>query len=305
MWARPFARADVQPSIAIAAYDSHEHAKNDRDCRHRDNDRIAWRPHGKEHSYQTWLNRGCMGTDPWYGGAGSCPEGQVTIAPMITLHAFGRVHPLVHGLTRDLRVEWALEELELPYHVHGLDHTGGALSRDEFRRINPFKQLPVIEDDGFVLAESGAILVYLADKCGQLKDPQQRATVMRWCFAALTTVEPVIQTIVLMDMENKTDEVTRQRRADLVKVADRGLTGLETSLAQHPYITGEHFTIADILTTTVLRQARRAGLLTNYPRCEAYRQTCEARPAWARAVAAYEARLGSEPGAVERAASPN
>jgi glutathione S-transferase len=223
---------------------------------------------------------------------------------MITLHAFGRVHPMVHGLTRDLRVQWALEELELPYHVRGLDHTGGEMNGDEFRRISPFKQLPVIEDDGFVLAESGAILVYLADKAGRLADPQQRAAVTRWCFAALTTVEPVIQTIVLADMENKTDDVSRERRASLAKVADRGLTGLETWLAERAFAAGAEFTVADILMTTVLRQARRAGLLANYPRCEAYRQTCEARPAWARTVAAYEARLGSEPGAVKRAAEP-
>jgi glutathione S-transferase len=223
---------------------------------------------------------------------------------MITLHAFGRVHSMVHGLTRDLRVQWALEELELPYQVHGVDHTGGELSRDELRRISPFKQLPVIEDDGFVLAESGAILVYLAEKSGRLVDPQKRATVVRWCFAALTSVEPVIQTIVLMDMENKTDDVTRERRANLLKVADRALTGLETWLGEHAYVTGAEFTVADILMTTVLRQARRVGLLAKYPRCEAYRQECEARPAWARTVAAYEARLGAEPGAVKRAAEP-
>jgi glutathione S-transferase len=223
---------------------------------------------------------------------------------MITLHAFGRVHPMVHGLTRDLRVQWALEELELPYHVHGLDHTGGEMNHDEFRRISPFKQLPVIEDDGFVLAESGEILVYLAEKSGRLVDPQKRATVVRWCFAALTTVEPVIQTIVLMDMENKTDDVTKERRANLVKIADRVLTGLESWLGEHAYVAGAEFTVADILMTTVLRQARHAGLLGKYPRCEAYRKECEARPAWARTVAAYEARLGAEPGAVNRAAEP-
>ncbi len=109
---------------------------------------------------------------------------------MITLQAFGRVHPAVHGLTRDLRVEWALEELALPYRVHGVDHTGGETNRDEFRRISPFKQLPLIEDDGFVLTESGAILLYLAEKAGRLADPKTRATVTRWCFAALTTIEP-------------------------------------------------------------------------------------------------------------------
>jgi glutathione S-transferase len=223
---------------------------------------------------------------------------------MITLHAFGRVHPLVHGLTRDLRVEWALEELELPYRVHGLDHTGGETSRDEFCRISPFKQLPVIEDDGFVLVESGAILLYLAEKAGRLADPKTRATVTRWCFAALTTVEPVVAMIVLTDFEKKTDDVTKERRANLVKWADRGLAGLETCLGEHAYVTGAEFTVADILMTTVLRQARRAGLLAKYPRCEAYRQECEARPSWARTVAAYEARLGAEPGAVERAAEP-
>ena len=44
---------------------------------------------------------------------------------MITLHAFGRVHPAVHGETRDLRVQWALEEMGLPYRVQGVDHTAG------------------------------------------------------------------------------------------------------------------------------------------------------------------------------------
>jgi glutathione S-transferase len=223
---------------------------------------------------------------------------------MIVLHAFGRVHPAVHGLTRDLRVEWALEELGLPYRVHGVDHTGGETSRDEFLRINPFKQLPVIEDDGFVLAESGAILLYLAEKAGRLPDPKTRATVTRWCFAALTTIEPVVAMIVLTDFEKKSDDVSKDRRAALVKWSDRGLAGLEMCLGEHAYVAGADFTVADILMTTVLRQARRAGLLAKYPRCEAYRQKCEARPSWARTVAAYEARLDAEPAAVARAAEP-
>ena len=223
---------------------------------------------------------------------------------MITLHAFGRVHPLVHGLTRDLRVEWALEELELPYRVLKVDHTGGETSRDKFARISPFKQLPLIEDDGFVLAESGAILLYLAEKAGRLADLKTRATVTRWCFAALTTVESPVAMIVLVDFEKKTDDVSKERRAYLVKWADRALAALEMCLGEHAYVAGAEFTVADILMTTVLRQARRAGLLAKYPRCEAYRQTCEARPAWARAVGAYEARLGAEVGAVERAATP-
>lgn len=223
---------------------------------------------------------------------------------MFTLYAFGRVHPIVHGLTRDLRVQWALEELELPYQIKGLDHTGGEMSQDEFRHISPFQQLPILDDDGFVLAESGEILLYLADKAGRLADPKHRANVIRWCFAALTTVEPVIQMIVLMDMENKTDDITKDHRANLVKWADRVLSGVESWLKDNAYVAGNEFTVADILMTTVLRQARRAGLLSNYPLCEAYRQKCEARPAWTRTVAAYEARLNAEPGAVKRAVEP-
>jgi glutathione S-transferase len=223
---------------------------------------------------------------------------------MITLHAFGRVNSMVHGLTRDLRVQWALEELGLPYQVRGVDHPAGETKADGFRHLSPFHQLPVIEDDGVVLSESGAILVYLAEQAGQLADPQQHAEVVRWCFAALTTVEPVISMIVLEDFDRKTDPVSRDRRANQVKWAEQVLGVVEQHLGERAFTAGEEFTVADILMVTVLRQARRAGVLAKFPRCEAYRQKCEARPAWARTVAAYETRLGAAPGAVARAVEP-
>ena len=223
---------------------------------------------------------------------------------MITLHAFGRVTPLVHGLTRDLRVQWALEELGLPYQVRGIDHPAGETKADAFRQLSPFHQIPVIEDDGIVLSESGAILVYLAEKAGQLEDPQKRANVLRWCFAALSTVEPPIAMIVIDDFGKKTDPVSREKRASLVKWAEQVLAGVEKQLGEHAFIAGDDFTVADILLVTVLRQARRAALLAELPRCEQYRQKCEARPAWTRTVAAYEKRLGAEPGAVARAVQP-
>jgi glutathione S-transferase len=211
---------------------------------------------------------------------------------------------MVQGLTHDLRVQWVLEELGLPYEVRGVDHPAGETKADAFRHLSPFHQIPVIEDDGMVLSESGAILVYLADKAGQLADRQKRAQVVRWCFAALSTVEPVIQMIVLDDFARKTDPVSRERRANLVKWAERVLGGVEEHLGQHPFTAGEEFTVADILMVTVLRPARRAGLLASFPRCEAYRQKCEARPAWLRTVAAYEQRLAAEPGAVSRVVEP-
>jgi glutathione S-transferase len=114
--------------------------------------------------------------------------------------------------------------------VHGVDHPAGETKADAFRHLSPFHQIPVIEDDGMVLSESGAILVYLAEKAGQLADPQKHAEVVRWCFAALTTVEPVISMIVLDDFEKKTDPVSRDRRANLVKFAEQVLGGAEKHL---------------------------------------------------------------------------
>src|SRR5664279_4633988 len=116
---------------------------------------------------------------------------EVELRLMITLYGFGRVHRQVIGETRDLRAQWALEEVGLPYRVHGLDHTGDELDGAAYKRINCFRLVPVIDDDGFVVAESGAVLLYIAEKAGKLIPPdfQGRMRVIQWCFAALTTIE--------------------------------------------------------------------------------------------------------------------
>ena len=61
---------------------------------------------------------------------------------MITLYGFGRIFPEGRGETKDLWAQWALEETGLPYRVHALDHTGGELDGDAYRRISPFRQAP-------------------------------------------------------------------------------------------------------------------------------------------------------------------
>lgn len=137
-----------------------------------------------------------------------------------------------------------------------------------------------------------------------LADPQKHPEVVRWCFATLTTVEPLISMIVLDDFQKKTDPVSRERRTNLVKFAEQALGGVEQHLGEHAFTAGEEFTVAGILMVTVLRQARRAGVLAKFPRCEACRQKCEARPAWRCTVAAYEKRLGAEPGSVARVVEP-
>src|SRR5688572_10452174 len=109
---------------------------------------------------------------------------------MITLYGFGRIFEEGHGETKDLRVQWALEEIGTPYRVHALDHTAGELDGDAYSRISPFRQAPIIDDDGFVVAESPAEVLYLAEKAGKLipDDLQGRTRVTQWCFAAVSTV---------------------------------------------------------------------------------------------------------------------
>src|SRR5688572_13894223 len=87
---------------------------------------------------------------------------------MITLYGFGRIFPQGRGETKDLWAQWALEETGLPYRVHALDHTAGDLESEAYGQISPFRQAPVIDDDGFVVAESAAIMLYLAEKAGRL-----------------------------------------------------------------------------------------------------------------------------------------
>ncbi|MCE9669985.1 glutathione S-transferase family protein [Myxococcus stipitatus] len=217
---------------------------------------------------------------------------------MLTLYGFGRVNSKVVGVTRDLRVLWTLEELGVPYRVHGVDHPAGELQSEEFRRLNPFTQVPVLEDDGFVLTESAAILLYLAEKTGRLipADLQGRAQVTRWCFAALNSVEPPLFQILMIDLLGAADPTGEQRRPGLVKYAERVLSALESRLEGRPHLTGEAFTVADILMTTVLREVRNAGVLDGFPRVAAYRERCEGRPAWRRTLEAYEQRLGAPVG---------
>ncbi len=114
---------------------------------------------------------------------------------MLKLYGFARVNKVARGNTRDLRVLWALEEIGLPYEIVGMDHPNHDLDSPAYRALNPFGQIPVIDDDGVVVTESGAILLYLARKSGKLmpRDLAGEAQVLRWSFTALTTIEvPVL-----------------------------------------------------------------------------------------------------------------
>ncbi|HEX5034388.1 MAG TPA: glutathione S-transferase family protein [bacterium] len=212
---------------------------------------------------------------------------------MITLYGFGRIFPEGHGETKDLRAQWALEETGLPYRVHALDHSAGELDGEAYRRISPFRQAPVIDDDGFVVAESAAIVLYLAEKAGKLipADVQGRTHVVQWCFAATSTVEP---TLVCMDLIEifDSEKAAHNVKTEVRKLAGRWLSDVERRLEDREWIACDDFTVADIMMACVLRGIRKTDLMEPFPRIKAYYERCQARPAWQRTLELYAKRLG-------------
>jgi glutathione S-transferase len=212
---------------------------------------------------------------------------------MITLYGFGRIFPEGIGETKDLRAQWALEETGLPYRVHALDHTSGELDGDAYRRISPFRQVPVIDDDGFIVAESAAVVLYLAEKAGKLipGDVQGRTGVLQWCFAAVSTVEPTLvclDVIEIFDSAKAADHV----KAEVRKLASRWLADVERRLEDRAWIACPDFTAADIMMAGVLRGIRKTDLMEPFPRLKAYYERCQARPAWQRTLDLYAERVG-------------
>lgn len=211
------------------------------------------------------------------------------------VYVFKSLPPFLWGYTRDLRAMWALEECGIAYEPIGLDCGPNGLA-DEiwFETISPFKQVPVIDDDGYVLTESGAILLYLAEKSGKLipHDLQGRAQVYRWLISALNNIEPFALPVLFADLQGDSNPHMKALRPWHVDILGRFLPQIDGILQAQPFVTGADFTVADIVLTCVLRELRKTEILHKYPHIENYRQRCEERPAFVKVLNAYEDRLG-------------
>jgi len=212
---------------------------------------------------------------------------------MITLYGFGNIFARGVGEAKDLRAQWALEETGLPYRVHALDHAGGELEGEAYSRISPFRQAPVIDDGGFVVAESAAIVLYLAEKAGRLipSDVQGRTRVVQWCFAAVSTVGSTLVSIDMIEIFDS-DKTAPKLHSEMYKLAGRWLGGVERRLQDRTWIATDDFTVADLMMAGVLRGIRKTELMDPFPKLKAYYERCFARPAWQRTLALYAERLG-------------
>ena len=211
---------------------------------------------------------------------------------MLKLYGFSKVNAAARGHTRDLRVLWALEELQLPFEIAGMDHPAHDLNTEAYRRLSPFEQIPAIDDDGLVVSESAAILVYLARKSGRLipGDLTGEAQVMRWCFAAMNSIEMPLLALMVLDWT--ADGSCGKHREFLAGWADMRLGNLERWLAGREFIATGEFSVADILMAHVLSAGiKDESLIAPYPGVMSYRDRCLARPAWKLTLEAYCARV--------------
>ena len=147
-----------------------------------------------------------------------------------------------------IKVSIALEELGLPYELRAIDLASGEQKQDWFLKINPNGRIPAIVDHGegdFAVFESGAILVYLAEKTGRLmpSDAKGRSLVMQWLMFQMGGLGPMMGQANVFTRyfpEHLPSAIDRYKRESrrLLEVLDR-------RLADHEYLAGD-YSIADI-----------------------------------------------------------
>jgi glutathione S-transferase len=208
---------------------------------------------------------------------------------MITISAFKSVPDFARGQVRDLRARWALEEVGLPYKTHLLEQ--GDQDKPEYRALQPFGQVPILEEDGLVLFESGAIVLHIGARSATLlpSDPSARARATQWLVAALNSIEPFVMNVAVIDLFYANEEWAKLRRPGAVEFVQKRLGALSKSLGDKSYLDGNLFTVGDLMMTTVLRILKHTDIVTSDTRLAAYVERCTSRAAFKRAL---EAQIG-------------
>lgn len=201
----------------------------------------------------------------------------------IEITAFRWVPPFAQGLVRDLRLRWALEEMDRPYRVRLLDATKPR-PREYFCE-QPWGQVPSYRDEEVQLFESGAILIHLGMKDERLLpvDTQGKMRAIAWVIGTLNSVEPAIFPLTLLDVFNKGEPWARQARPRFMDLLNGRLKCLSDALGDKEWLE-DRFTIGDLTLVTALRQLRDTDSLDEFPNLSALVKRGEERPAFKRAL---------------------
>ncbi len=208
------------------------------------------------------------------------------------------------GTPNGYKVSIALEELELPFAVHPIDLSKLEQKQDWFLKLNPNGRIPVIVDrdnDDYAVFESGAILLYLAEKTGRLlpEDPRARSQVIQWLMFQIGGIGPMqgqanvfhryAPEVIPYAIERYQKETRR-----LYEVLDRRLGGRE-------YLVDD-YSIADIASFTWVRVHDWSGVsLEGLDRVQRWLERIEARPGVQRGLGIPEPREPKSQEQVEQA----
>ena len=205
--------------------------------------------------------------------------------PVPVVTAFDWVPDFAKGLVRDLRVRWAFEEIGASYAV---EKFGAANPRPEgYVNWQPFEQVPAFRDGEVELFESGAILLYIAEKHGALLpvDETRRWQAIAWLFASLNSVEPSCMRYFAYDVFNAGQDWAEGAKEAVIPLVRQKLKRVSDALGDDEWLAGE-FSIADVMMVTVLNNLKNTGFVAEYPNLAAYQARGTARPAYKRALEA-------------------
>ena len=182
---------------------------------------------------------------------------------------------------RPLRVRWALEEAGAEYDFAVMTQEEG--KSEAHKQRHPLGRVPVLETDDGYLFESAALCLHVADlhPGANLIPPPgtyERGLVYQWTVFAMSELEPALirAYTAARDGDAERTKSTQERLANVFAVLERALAG-------HNYVTGDDFTIADVVLGGVLHTTRRFEFLPDSPNVNAYLERLDARPAKQRA----------------------
>jgi glutathione S-transferase len=167
-------------------------------------------------------------------------------------------------------IQWYLEELGVPYEFVMLDMQAGEHRQPDYLKINPIGKVPAIVDGNLQLWESGAILLYLADKYGKTSlSPEKRGIFAQWVLFANATLGPGIFV-----------EANREREMS------RLLTPLNEIFEQQSFLLGDEFTVADVAVGSILAYIPIMLKLdlSDYPGVVNYIKRMSERPAFQKSI---------------------
>jgi GST-like protein len=196
-----------------------------------------------------------------------------------------------------VKIYLALEELELAYEAKPVDVMAGQNFSPEFVRLNPNAKVPVIVDQGgpngqpIRIFESGAILIYLAEKSGRLLpvEPAERYQVLEWLMVQMSGLGPIFGQFIHFHLF--APNVSDYARSRYNTLTHRILGALETRLGEAEWLGGSNYSIADIATFPWVRPLPRVfgpGIETDYPKLTQWVARIAVRSATERALAAVE-----------------